>query len=67
MRLHKQSWFAVPFTAGLFAFGLLACNGPAPSSKDTSVELKQVTYAELDAKVKEQKGKVVVIDVWFRA
>ena len=66
MRLDKQSWLTLPFMAGLFAFGLLACNGQVPLSKDSTVELKQVTYAELDAKVKEQKGKVVVIDVWFR-
>ena len=66
MRLHKRTWFATPILAGLLAVGVVACNGQAPKNLDTTVELKQVTYAELDAKVKEQKGKVVVIDVWFR-
>jgi hypothetical protein len=46
----------------------LACGPSSPSVKSGSdkVDLLTVSYAGLNAAVAEQKGKVVLIDVWFR-
>ena len=49
---------------------LAGCSETAPPPIDKAVETKSteafapVTYAQLDAKIKEQKGKVLVVDVW---
>src|SRR4051812_35438205 len=37
---------------------------PVPRSAITSIELKDVTLADLDAAVAAEKGNVVAIDVW---
>ena len=63
----------MPITRRQFApvavAGLLAgCGGPTTTTAPVAgVGLADITYAGLDAAVKEQKGKVVLIDVWFLA
>ena len=58
MRITRRSFFPV-------AAGLLAGCGSRSSAPDGPVELTPITYAGLDAAVKEQKGKVVLIEMWF--
>lgn len=48
---------------GFVGFLLVPVDAAAPSSGD-GVELKTVKYSELTKAVREQRGKVVVIDVW---
>ena len=52
----------------LLAIIPLACGPSSPTgqSGNEKVELLTITYAGLNAAVAEQKGKVVLIDVWFR-
>jgi hypothetical protein len=69
MRLTPRRIAALPALA--LASGLFAGCGRAPVATappaEGPVELAEVTYKGLDAAVKEQKGKVVLIDVWFLA
>ena len=59
-----------------FAIAFLAacgCSTSAPTEKpqkiviteNTEVKLQQVTVAELEKAIADQKGKVVVLDIWF--
>jgi hypothetical protein len=48
------------------ACGPTATTKPNQAGPANSVELVTVTLAGLNAAVAEQKGKVVLIDVWFR-
>lgn len=56
--------------AGMVLSLPVACqSGSGPTAKapaTTPVELTEITYAGLEAAVKEQLGQVIVIDVWFR-
>lgn len=41
-------------------------SGPTPVDKPVgTIDLEQVTVAELDQAIASHKGKVVLIDVWF--
>src|SRR5271155_1140467 len=71
------SLFRVPalIIAGLTLVGLVAsCDStasssrnekePEPESGDPSITIKSVTAAEYDAVLKENEGKVVLVDFW---
>lgn len=60
MRITRRGFFPL-------AAGLLAGCGSTSNAPDGPVELTPITYAGLDAAVKEQKGKVVLIEMWFLA
>jgi hypothetical protein len=74
MRLTRRGLVALPAAAlALAGWTITSCGptaGPQPQVSTPAasrVELTEVTYQGLDAAVKEQTGKVVLIDVWFRA
>jgi thiol:disulfide interchange protein len=50
--------------AAVLAAGCGGRPDPAPTPPDAAVELKDVTYAELDRAIAARKGKVVLVDVW---
>jgi ABC-type glycerol-3-phosphate transport system substrate-binding protein len=67
MRLPRRGLLGLALAGGLLA----GCGQTTVSTTSATtapagtVELTQVTYQGLDAAVKEQRGKVVLIDVWF--
>jgi hypothetical protein len=61
-----RAWWAV---AGFAAAGLVGCGGGGDAPRaggpaGRTVELTEVRYAALDAALREQRGKVVVVDFW---
>jgi hypothetical protein len=54
-----------PLGLALLFAGCGAKSG-GPAAGGEGVDVIEVTYQGLDAAVKEQVGKVVVIDVWYR-
>lgn len=55
------------FFLGLVMFGCQPSGTPDTPGKNTSsnsIELHDVTYEQLDAKISDLKGKVVLVDVW---
>ena len=67
MRLPRHGLLGLSLAGGLLAgcgqTTVSTTSATAPAAG--TVELTQVTYQGLDAAVKEQRGKVVAIDVWF--
>jgi hypothetical protein len=61
MRITRRGFF--PAAAGLLA----GCGSKSGNAPGGPVELTPITYAGLDAAVKEQAGKVVLIEMWFLA
>ena len=55
-------------TPAVLAAALAGCGDttqPTRVPAVAGVELTEVTYQGLDAAMKEQRGKVVMVDVWF--
>ncbi len=67
----RRGTLVLPAAALAVSAWLLAgCGKQSPGSAavtqtDRPVEMTEVTYQGLDAAMKEQRGKVVMIDVWF--
>lgn len=59
MRITRRGFFPA---AGLLVAG---CSSKSGTAQDGPIEITPITYAGLDAAVKEQKGKVVLIEMWF--
>ena len=59
MRITRRGFF--PIAAGLLA----GCSSRSGNTSDGPIELTPITYAGLDAAVQEQKGKVVILEMWF--
>jgi thiol:disulfide interchange protein len=51
-------------TPALVIACLVADGGRSAPPAPAAVELKDVTYAELDKAIAAHKGKVVLVDVW---
>jgi hypothetical protein len=68
MRTIRRSWFG--FVLVLFVAAWLSCSLDKPAAvqaegaANTTVEVKVIKYPDLVAALKENKGKVLVVDCW---
>lgn len=69
MRLAHVAALVLPSAVLVAALGCTAkkASGPAAEPATAAVSVTRVDYDGLDKAVKNYQGKVVLIDVWFRA